>query len=51
MLPDPTPREALTSHQPSTIEASDEEMGEDVIDITTREEWVRRVEVTRQADA
>ena len=49
MLLDPTPSEALTSHSPSTIEESDDEIGEDAIDVTTGEEWVARVEVARQA--
>ncbi|KAG5596531.1 hypothetical protein H5410_037763 [Solanum commersonii] len=49
MLPDPTPSEALTSHPPSTTEASDDEHGEKAIDVTTREKWVSRVEVARQA--
>ena len=48
-MPDPTLSEALRYHPPSTIEASEEEMGEDAIDVTTREEWVERVEVARQA--
>ena len=43
------PKEALTSHPPSTIEASDDEIGKDAIDINTGEEWVTRVEVSRQA--
>uniref|UniRef100_M1AS54 Uncharacterized protein n=1 Tax=Solanum tuberosum TaxID=4113 RepID=M1AS54_SOLTU len=29
MLPDPTPSEALTSHPPSTTEASDDDRGEE----------------------
>ncbi|KAG5618698.1 hypothetical protein H5410_018522 [Solanum commersonii] len=49
MLLDPTPSEALTSHPPSTTEASDDERGKEAINVTTREEWVSRVEVTRQA--
>ena len=49
MLSELTPSEALTSHPPSTTEASDEEIGEDAIDVTTGEEWVARVEVARQA--
>uniref|UniRef100_M1DUT6 Uncharacterized protein n=1 Tax=Solanum tuberosum TaxID=4113 RepID=M1DUT6_SOLTU len=49
MLLDPTPSEALTSHQRSTIESSDDELGEEAIDITVREEWVARVEMVRQA--
>ena len=48
MLPELTPSEALTSHPPSTAEATDEDMAEDTIDITTGEEWVARVEVSRQ---
>ncbi|KAG5619677.1 hypothetical protein H5410_004895 [Solanum commersonii] len=49
MLLDPTPSKALTSHPPSTTEASDDERGEEAIDITTGGEWVSRVEVARQA--
>ncbi|KAG5609689.1 hypothetical protein H5410_020970 [Solanum commersonii] len=37
MLLDPTPSEALTSHPPSTTEASDDEHGEEAIDVTTGE--------------
>ncbi|KAG5615052.1 hypothetical protein H5410_014876 [Solanum commersonii] len=47
MLLDPTPSEVLTSHPPSTTEASDDELGEEAIDVTTGEEWVARVEVAR----
>ena len=43
MLQDPTPSEALTSHPPSTTEASDDERGEETIDVTAGEEWVARV--------
>ena len=43
-MPELTPSEALTSHPPSTAEASDE----DAIDVTAGEEWVARVEVMRQ---
>lgn len=32
---DATPNEALTSHLPLTIKASDDELFEEVIDITT----------------
>ncbi|KAG5616166.1 hypothetical protein H5410_015990 [Solanum commersonii] len=48
MLLDPIPSEALTSQPPSTIEASDDELGEEAIDVTAREEWVARVEMARQ---
>ncbi|KAG5582430.1 hypothetical protein H5410_053057 [Solanum commersonii] len=44
---DPTPSEALTSHPPSTTEASDDEHSEEAIDATAGEEWVSRVEVVR----
>ena len=33
MLPDPTPSKALTSHPPSTTEASDDELGKENIDV------------------
>ncbi|KAG5598847.1 hypothetical protein H5410_030217 [Solanum commersonii] len=49
MLLDPTPSEVLTSHPPSTTEASDNDLGEEAIDVTAGEEWVTRVEVARQA--
>uniref|UniRef100_M1BE57 Uncharacterized protein n=1 Tax=Solanum tuberosum TaxID=4113 RepID=M1BE57_SOLTU len=48
MLLDPTPSEALTSQPPLTTEASDDELGEEAIDVTAREEWVVRVEMARQ---
>ena len=48
VLADPTPSEMLTSHPPSTVEASDDELGEDAIDVTAGEEWFTRVEVVRQ---
>ncbi|KAG5611727.1 hypothetical protein H5410_023008 [Solanum commersonii] len=34
ILLDPTPSEALTSYPPSTIKASDDELGEEDIDVT-----------------
>ncbi|KAG5621215.1 hypothetical protein H5410_006433 [Solanum commersonii] len=50
MLFDPTPSEALTSHPPSlTTEASDDDRGEEPIDVTPGEEWIARVEMARQA--
>uniref|UniRef100_M1BEM6 Uncharacterized protein n=1 Tax=Solanum tuberosum TaxID=4113 RepID=M1BEM6_SOLTU len=49
MLLDPTPSEALTSHPPSTTEASDDDRGEEPIDVTPGEEWIARVETARQA--
>ena len=49
MLPELTPSEALTSHPPSTVHGSDEEIGEDAIDVTAGEESVAIVEVARQA--
>ncbi|KAG5590482.1 hypothetical protein H5410_040996 [Solanum commersonii] len=47
MLLNPTPSEALISHPPSTTEASDDELGEEAINVTAGEEWVARVEVVR----
>ncbi|KAG5609200.1 hypothetical protein H5410_020481 [Solanum commersonii] len=38
MLLDPTPSEVLTSHPHSTIEASDDELGEKDIDVTAGKE-------------
>ncbi|KAG5586909.1 hypothetical protein H5410_047343 [Solanum commersonii] len=49
MLLNPTPSEALTSHPHSTTETSDEELGEEAIDVTVRDEWIARVEMARQA--
>ena len=37
VLHEPTPTKALTSHPPSTIKASDDELGEDAIDVTAGE--------------
>ena len=45
---DLTPSEALTSHPLSTTEASHDDPGEDTIDVTPREEWIRKVEMERQ---
>ena len=49
ILPEPTPREVQTSHPPTIVDWSDEETGEDVVDITAGEEWIARVEMARQA--
>ncbi|TMW80463.1 hypothetical protein EJD97_019749 [Solanum chilense] len=49
VLNDYTPSEMLTSHPLSSKEVSDEEMGKNSIDVTTGEDWVERVEVSRQA--
>uniref|UniRef100_M1CXV7 Uncharacterized protein n=1 Tax=Solanum tuberosum TaxID=4113 RepID=M1CXV7_SOLTU len=49
MLLDPTPSEALTSHPPSTTKASDDDLGEEHIDVIPGEEWIARVETARQA--
>lgn len=49
MLLDPTPNEVLTSHPPSTTKPSDDELGEEVIDVTAREKWVTQFETARQA--
>ena len=40
---DPTPREALTSLPPSTTEVSNNDRGEDTIDVTLKEEWLARL--------
>ena len=42
MHPKVTPRQALTSHPPSTVRESDKEIGEYAIDVTTIEEWVAK---------
>ena len=49
VLCNPTPSDVITSFPPSIIEASDDEHGEDVTDVSTGEEWVARMEVERQA--
>ena len=41
--------DTLTSHPPFTTEASDDEQGEEPIDVTPGEEWIARVETARQA--
>ena len=41
------PREALTFHPPSSAETSDDELGEDAIEVNAGEEWVARVKVAR----
>ena len=45
VLPNPTTSDVITSHPPSITEASDDELGEDVIDVSTRKELVARMEV------
>uniref|UniRef100_M0ZQQ1 Uncharacterized protein n=1 Tax=Solanum tuberosum TaxID=4113 RepID=M0ZQQ1_SOLTU len=40
MLLDPTPSEALKSHPPSTTEASDDELGEEAIDVNEATEGI-----------
>ena len=49
VLPELRPSEALISHPPTTVEASDEEMGKDVIHVIAGEKWVARVKVARQS--
>ena len=49
MLLDPTPSKALTSHPPSTTEASEDDRGEDPIDIIPGEEWIVRVKTMRKS--
>ncbi|TMW90581.1 hypothetical protein EJD97_015520 [Solanum chilense] len=48
VLPEFTPRKALKSHPPLTDKESDEEIGEDAIDVTAGEKLVARVEVARK---
>ncbi|KAG5607385.1 hypothetical protein H5410_028877 [Solanum commersonii] len=45
MLLDPTLSKELTSHPPSTTETSDDDRGEEPIDVTPGEEWIARVEM------
>lgn len=47
VMPDRAPCEALTSHPPSIVEESDDELCDDAIDVTTGEECVTRGEVAR----
>ena len=47
MFFDPTPTKALTCHPHSTIEASGDVYGYDVIHATISEEWVTRVQMER----
>ncbi|KAG5625891.1 hypothetical protein H5410_011109 [Solanum commersonii] len=49
MLFDPTLSEVLISHPPSTIEASDDDHGEEPFDVIPGEEWIARVKTARQA--
>ena len=49
MLLDPKSSEALKYPSPSTTEESDDDRGEEPIDITPGEGWVSRVETMRQA--
>uniref|UniRef100_M1E121 Uncharacterized protein n=1 Tax=Solanum tuberosum TaxID=4113 RepID=M1E121_SOLTU len=49
LLLDPTPSEALTSHPLSTIKASDDERGEEPIEVTPGEEWIAKVDIASQA--
>ncbi|TMW81319.1 hypothetical protein EJD97_010398, partial [Solanum chilense] len=49
ILPQATPSEGQTSHPPTIVDGSDEDTGEDVVDVTIRHEWIARVETARQA--
>ena len=49
VLDELTHRKALTSHPPWTAEASKDELGDDAIDIISKEKWVTRVEVEWEA--
>uniref|UniRef100_M1DG19 Uncharacterized protein n=1 Tax=Solanum tuberosum TaxID=4113 RepID=M1DG19_SOLTU len=48
LLLDPKPSEASTSHALSTTEASDNERDEEPINVTSRVEWIARVDTARQ---
>ena len=48
-LPEPTPHEVQTSHLPTIVDGSDEEIDKDAVDVTAVVEWVSRVEMARQA--
>lgn len=49
MLLDPTPSEALIYHPFLTTKQSDNDHGEDPIYVTPGEEWIPRVQTTKQA--
>ena len=49
MLLNRIPSEVLTSHPPSLTKASEDDRGEEPIDVTPEEEWITRVETERQA--
>lgn len=48
MLLNPTPTEELTSHPFSTIEAIDDERGEEAINVIPEVEWVARIDMERK---
>ncbi|XP_055822010.1 uncharacterized protein LOC129890490 [Solanum dulcamara] len=46
---EPTSSEALTSYSSSVTEVSDDERGEEPMDVTPRMEWIAKVDAARQA--
>ena len=48
-LPDPPPSEGQTSLPPHIIDVSDEDTGEEPVDVTVGQEWIARVEMARKA--
>ena len=45
----PTPSEGQTSIPPHIVDGSDEDTGEESMNVTVRPEWIARVEMARQA--
>ena len=45
----PTPSEGQTSLPPHIIDVSDEDTGEEPVDVTVGPEWIARVEMARQS--
>lgn len=46
---EPTPNGALTSYTPSATKVSDDEQGEQLVDVMLEIEWIARVDIARQA--
>ena len=47
-LPEVTPSDGQTSHPPTIVDGSDEDTGEEPVDVTVGHEWIARVEMARQ---
>ena len=46
---DPTPSDGQTSLPPHIVDGSDEDTGEEPMDVTVGQEWIAKVEMARQA--